>query len=235
MLVDSYFDRWIVAANHHFKDKELGLFGSKGTPLNEKYFTLTSLAKEKKARIKSIEFDALINEEVKLKMFNERVTHDIEKFYVSYAETDCEGFYIHQTVVQLKKKQSEGFLNTINAIASEDVGQLDEDELMNQLQSHFIPQQSLDYSNEDGIGKPAAGASGGSPLDSKGSSSLEIDGTNMRIQLLKEVFVALAKKKKKNKVINPAPAAGLQKKQSFLRKLSLRKNSNSRKIDKQEE
>ena len=93
----------------------------------------------------------------------------------------------------------------------------------------------MDYSNEDGIGKPAAGALGGSPLDSKGSSSLEIDGTNMRIQLLKEVFVALAKKKKKNKGIKPAPAAGLQKKQSFLRKLSLRKNSNSRKIDKQEE
>ena len=99
LLVDSYFDRWIVAANHHFKDKELGLFSSKGSEttqnLNEKYFTLTTLAKEKKARIKSIEFDAVINEETKLKMFHERVTYDIEKFYVSYAESECEGFYIH--------------------------------------------------------------------------------------------------------------------------------------------
>ena len=96
MLVDSYFDRYIVAAKHYFKKKELNIFNAKGIQLNEKYFTLTSLAKEEKPRYgKSIEIDALVNDDEKLRAFNERVTYDIEKFYVRFAEKEFEGFYIH--------------------------------------------------------------------------------------------------------------------------------------------
>ena len=197
LLVDSYLDRFIVATNHHFKDKELNLFNPKGTPFNEKHFTLTILAKEKKARIKSIEFDVLVNNEDNLRKFSDRVTYDIDEVYREYAEKGHKGFLIHQSVWKLKMAQLEGFLNRIKSIANGDSSSWDDEEWMTQLQNDFRFQPSADYSAEDIAGRVRIG----SAPDLLVNTSDE--GVNMRILYLKEVFIVLTKKRKKDKKKQP--------------------------------
>ena len=73
-------DKFIISANQFLK---LKMFTPKGTQLDEKYFTLPNLAREKlkDVRIQPIDVVALMNDEESLQQFTERVRRDIENCY----------------------------------------------------------------------------------------------------------------------------------------------------------